>query len=74
MAPTGESQWQAIIAAHKPGDRVSFTYVTRGGQKSGTLTFGTSPALMIETYEQAGMPVSDAQKAFRAAWLGSLVH
>lgn len=74
MAPTGESQWQAIIAAHKPGDRVSFTYVTRGGQKSGTLTFGTSPALMIETYEQAGMPVSDAQKAFRERWLGSLAH
>lgn len=74
VAITSEGAWRGMLAQRKPGESVPIVIQARGGQRTGTLTFATAPWLTIETYEQAGLPVSDAQKAFRAAWLGSLVH
>jgi hypothetical protein len=30
-----------------------------------------NPAVEVVTYEKAGMPVTDAMRSFRQAWLGS---
>ena len=74
VAITSESAWRGMLAQRKPGEVVPFVIQARGGQRTGTITLGASPTLMIETYEQAGLPVSDAQKTFRGAWLGSLTR
>ena len=71
---TSEAAWDAMLAARHPGDVVPIVWMQRGTRREGTLTLSTAPFVTIEAYEQAGVPVSDAQRAFRAAWLGSLVH
>ena len=73
-AVTTQAGWRQLLAAHRPGDAVPVVWLQRGVQREGTLTLGTSPAITIETYEQAGLPVSEAQRAFRAGWLGSGVR
>ena len=71
---TSEAAWDTMLAAHRPGDVVSISWMQRGVRRDGQLTLASAPFITIETYEQAGLPVSDAQRAFRANWLGSLVH
>jgi predicted metalloprotease with PDZ domain len=71
---TSEAAWDAMLAAHHPGDAVPIVWQQRGMQRQGTLTLASAPWLMIETYEHAGLPVSDAQKGFRERWLGSGVR
>ena len=74
VAVTSDAAWRGMLAQRKPGESVPFIVQGRGGQRTGTITLGSAPFLTIETNEQVGLPVSDAQQAFRAAWLGSLVH
>ena len=73
-AVTTEAGWDAVLAAHRPGDVVSIGWVQRGARRDGSLTLASAPFLTIETFEQAGVPVNGQQEAFRANWLGSLVH
>ncbi len=68
---TSEAEWRAALAARKPGDDVPVTFMQRGARREAKVELSTAPWLTIETNEQAGLPVSDAQKAFRASWLGS---
>ena len=46
-------------------------YVRRSGPASTTLTLVEDPTLEIVTLESTGGTPTDAQKTFRAAWLGS---
>ena len=71
---TTEASWDAMLAGRKPGDVVPIVWQQRGTRREGTMTLGSSPFLTVETYETAGLPVSDAQKAFRASWLASGVR
>jgi len=68
---TSEAEWDAALAARKPGDDVPIVFTQRGARREAKVELTTAPWLTIETNEQAGLPVSDAQRAFREAWLGS---
>jgi predicted metalloprotease with PDZ domain len=68
---TSAAEWDAALAARKPGDDVPIVFTQRGTRREGKVELTTAPWLTIETNEQAGLPVSDAQRAFRASWLGS---
>ena len=68
---TSEAEWDAALAARKPGEVVPIVYQQRGARREGDLTLATAPWLTIETYEKAGLPLTEAQQAFRASWLGS---
>ena len=66
---TSDSVWQAVRAAHKPGDVIPLTYRGRGRQSTVNLTVGTDTRLEVVTYEEAGRPVTDAMQKFRQDWL-----
>ena len=70
---TSDSALSSILAAHKPGDHVPLTFVQRGQTKTTALVLAADPTLEIVTFEQAGMPVTPAIRAFRDAWLGTRV-
>lgn len=70
--PVGdEAALQAVIGAHRPGDVVPIRYVQRGQTRNGQLHLTEDPTLEVVTYEAAGLPVTDAIRAFRAGWLES---
>src|SRR6185436_10697869 len=69
-----EASWDAMLAAHKPGDAVPIVWQQRGTRREGSLKLSSSPFLTIETYEAANLPMTDAQKAFRVSWLGTKVE
>jgi hypothetical protein len=57
-----------VILRHKPGDRVSFTYVYRNGaSRQATMTLAENPHLEIVDAPS----MTPAQRAFRDAWLRS---
>lgn len=64
---------QEIVAAKKPGDKISISYKNRTGEHETTLTLEESPAYEVVSYEKAGKELSKEQAAFRAAWLSSKV-
>ncbi len=64
------SDWQAIKAAHRPGETVDIVYESRGRRRLARLTFAEDPRLEVVTYEEAGRTVTDAARTFREAWLG----
>jgi len=55
------------VSRHKPGDRISITFVDRTGRaKTATITLAEDPELeVVPVYSPTA-----AQKAFRDAWLG----
>lgn len=70
-AVSSPARLQELLKRHKPGDEVKVDYVRRGGPASATMTLVEDPTLEIVTLESTGGTPTDAQKAFRAAWLGS---
>lgn len=70
-AMTGSADWSAVLAAHKPGEVVPVSFESRGKTINEMMTLGESPRIEIVTFEAAGEPVTDAVRAFRAAWLGA---
>lgn len=64
-----DSAYQAIKAGHKPGDQIEVHYQSRGTAHTTTITAAEDPRLEVVTYEEAGMPVTDAMKKFRSDWL-----
>ena len=68
---TSEAEWRAALAARKPGEDVAIAFTQRGTRREAKVELATAPWLTIETYEQAGLTTTDAQKAFRAIWLGT---
>jgi predicted metalloprotease with PDZ domain len=64
--------FQSIVAAHKPGDRLSVAYTHADGKSgTGTVTLAEDPEMVAVTLESTGGTPTAEQKAFRAAWLGS---
>lgn len=71
---TNERDWQAILAAHQPGDTATVVFEQRGMVKRATVTFAADPRIAIVPFEVAGRALSDSARAFREAWLGSHVQ
>lgn len=64
---------QAVLQAHKPGDRLNVEWASRGQTRTAVLTLTERDQLEVVTYEAAGMAVTPEMKAVREAWLGSKV-
>lgn len=71
MPVTGDAEWQAVKAAHDPGQTVEIVYDTRGGRRTGSITFIADPRLEVVPFEDAGMNPTAAMLSFREAWLSS---
>lgn len=61
----------AVVRRHKPGDRVEVGFTDRRGPQTTTVTLGESPNLEIVPVESTGGVLTEAQRAFRDAWLGA---
>jgi predicted metalloprotease with PDZ domain len=59
------------ISEGKPGARVPIVFERRGARVSSTITLVEDPSRELVTAEDAGQPLSDTQRRFRDAWLGS---
>jgi predicted metalloprotease with PDZ domain len=61
-----------VLGRLTPGTNVRLQFVRRGGESVvGMLTPVEDPRIEIVPLEGTGGALSDAQRAFRAAWLGS---
>jgi predicted metalloprotease with PDZ domain len=67
---TADSVFNAIKAAHQPGEAVPVTYRSRGRQGRAHVALAADDRLEVVTYEEAGIPVTEAIQKFRQAWLG----
>ncbi|HYH80508.1 MAG TPA: PDZ domain-containing protein [Longimicrobium sp.] len=68
--PTPDSL-RAVVLRRRPGETVRMDVARRGARGEVAVALVESPEMQIVTYESAGMPVTDAMRAFRRAWLGS---
>lgn len=67
---TTSEELGAELRRHHPGDRVPVAFTDRAGTtRTATMTLGENPTLEVVTVESTGSGLSEAQKAFRAAWL-----
>jgi len=66
-----QADWEAVLDSHAPGDGADIVFDARGERHTARVSFAADPALEVVTYEGAGLPVTDAMRAFRSAWLGS---
>jgi len=65
-------QLDAVLARHAPGDTVSIRFLRRdGGEVTTTVPLAERSASAIVPVEETGRQPSDAQLAFRDAWLRS---
>jgi predicted metalloprotease with PDZ domain len=65
----------AVLSKKRPGESATLTLQRRGGQTvSTTITLQANPALTVIDVESAGAALTEGQKTFRSAWLGSRVR
>jgi predicted metalloprotease with PDZ domain len=67
----GQEDWSALLAARAPGDSVQLVFRQRGREVRAVLRLRADPRLEVRPAERAGLPFTQAQRAFRTAWLGS---
>jgi predicted metalloprotease with PDZ domain len=61
------------LSTRPPGTAVRLVVERRDGRRvTTTMTLGVDPSLHVMPNEDLGVAVTDAQKAFRAAWLGGI--
>ncbi|HEX7050654.1 MAG TPA: PDZ domain-containing protein, partial [Longimicrobiales bacterium] len=66
-----EADLRAALAGRAPGDVLTIEFEQRGRHRTASLALAADPRLEVVTFEAAGRQVTDAIRAFRAAWLGS---
>lgn len=66
-----EAELSAIIAARRPGDRLTIEFEQRGQRRASTVIAAEDPRLEVVTFEQAGERVTPAVRTFRERWLAS---
>lgn len=66
-----QSQYDAILAAHQPGDQIQVKFWQRGSLREATLTFAEDAELEIMPYEQTALPLTAEMNRFREQWLGT---
>ena len=65
--------WEGL-SKRKPGDKVELGILRRDGTNvTVTVRLKADPALQSSSVESTGGTLTDAQKGFREAWLGSKV-
>jgi predicted metalloprotease with PDZ domain len=62
---------EKLVGARKPGEPLPVVYDRRGVRTSTALRLIGDPRLELVPAEDAGQPVTDAQRRFRDAWLSS---
>jgi predicted metalloprotease with PDZ domain len=63
----------AALANHKAGDRVALRFVRRSGEiVNTTIALDEDPRVEVVPAEKSGGTLTDDQRRFRDAWLGSL--
>jgi predicted metalloprotease with PDZ domain len=67
----GQEDWTALLASHSPGDTIPLLYRQRGREVRAVLRLQANPWLEVRPAELAGGTPTEAQRAFRSAWLGS---
>ena len=68
----GEGDLSAVLRQHKPGDSIAITFTGRTGKPTtSTIVLAEDPHIEIVPAESAGGSLTEAQKAFRRAWLGA---
>ena len=65
------AEWSRILQARRPGDVLPIVFQRRGQSVSAALTLGEDPRVQAVPSEEAGQGLTDAQRAFRDAWLNS---
>ncbi len=65
------SSLDSVLESKQPGDNVRVTFLRRGREVSGSLGLEEDPRVEIVAVESTGTRLSDAERAFREAWLGS---
>jgi predicted metalloprotease with PDZ domain len=63
----------AVVDRHKPGDTIRLDIMQRGERRTIPVTLRESNAIDVVTYEKAGLELTAAMRARRAAWLASRV-
>jgi predicted metalloprotease with PDZ domain len=67
----GQGDWSALLAARGPGDSIQLVFRQRGREVRAVLRLRADPRLKVRPAELAGVGFTEAQRAFRTAWLGS---
>jgi predicted metalloprotease with PDZ domain len=62
-----------VLGNHKPGDVINIQYKHRTETKTATVTLGENPAYTLQTFEQAGLTLTNEMKEFRNNWLGTKI-
>lgn len=70
-AITSAGQLRELIAATEPGAELSIAWESRAGPRRSTLRSVADPRVEVVAAESIGAAMTDAQRQFRAAWLGS---
>ncbi len=71
VAVASESAVREAITRRKPGEDVTLVFERRGQPVTATLRLIADPRVEIVVAEDAGRTLTDAQRRFRRAWLGS---
>ena len=66
-----QEAFAAAVDGKRPGETVEIVFEQRGERRTATVPLIEDARLEAVTFEQAGRAVTDAQRRFRAAWLGS---
>ena len=65
--------WEQALSKRKPGERVALRFVRRSGETvNTTIALEEDPRVEVVLVEKSGGTLSDDQRRFRDAWLGSL--
>ena len=62
---------EKLVAARKPGEPLPVAYDRRGVRTSTALKLGDDPRIDLVPIEDAGQPLTEAQRRFRESWLSS---
>ena len=71
MAAATTADVDRLVRAGKPGQALPVVFERRGQQITGTLRLIEDPHVEAVLAEEAGRPLSEAQKLFRQRWLSS---
>jgi predicted metalloprotease with PDZ domain len=68
-----QTELEAILKEHKPGEAVAVEFSHRGDSKKATLTLGENPGFTLVTFEKEGKTPTADQLQFRKSWFSSKV-
>ena len=66
-----EADWTDALERLKPDEATTVKFVQRGQTREAPLTVAADPTLEVVRYEKADLKPTEAQLAFRKAWLGA---